>query len=99
LTCSRCSPTSTRRRWQYYGCGLVVPAEFSGRRMLDLGSGSGRDTYVLAQLVGPEGEVVGVDMTDEQLDTANAHLDWHRMRFGHRPSNVRLPQRLYREAR
>jgi ubiquinone/menaquinone biosynthesis C-methylase UbiE len=77
----------------------VVPAEFSGRRVLDLGSGSGRDTYVLAQLVGPEGEVVGVDMTDEQLDTANAHLDWHRMRFGHRQSNVRLPQRLYREAR
>src|SRR5262245_58342404 len=26
---------------QYYGCGLVVPAELSGRRVLDLGSGSG----------------------------------------------------------
>ena len=37
--------------------------------------GSGRDTYILAQLVGPDGEVVGVDMTDEQLATANAHLD------------------------
>ena len=35
--------------------------------MLDLGSGSGRDVYVIAQLVGPEGEVVGVDMTEEQL--------------------------------
>ena len=63
---------------KYYGCGIVVPAELRGRRVLDLGSGSGRDTYILAQLVGPEGEVVGVDMTDEQLATANAHLDWHR---------------------
>jgi SAM-dependent methyltransferase len=58
--------------------------------VLDLGSGSGRDTYILAQLVGPEGEVVGVDMTDEQLATANAHLDWHRMRFGQARSNVRF---------
>ena len=58
---------------KYYGCGIVVPAELKGRRVLDLGSGSGRDTYILAQLVGPEGEVVGVDMTEEQLATANAH--------------------------
>src|SRR6478752_291931 len=75
---------------KYYGCGIVVPAELKGRRVLDLGSGSGRDTYILAQLVGPEGEVVGVDMTDEQLATANAHLDWHRKRFGHARSNVRF---------
>jgi arsenite methyltransferase len=38
--------------------------------VLDLGSGSGRDTYILAQLVSPEREVVGVDKTDEQLETA-----------------------------
>ena len=37
---------------KYYGCGIVVPAELGGRRVLDLGSGSGRDTYILAQLVG-----------------------------------------------
>ena len=30
---------------KYYGCGIVVPAELKGRRVLDLGSGSGRDTY------------------------------------------------------
>ena len=75
---------------KYYGCGIVVPAELSGRRVLDLGSGSGRDTYILAQLAGPDGEVVGVDMTDEQLATAMAHLDWHRERFGNGRSNVRF---------
>ena len=68
---------------KYYGCGIVVPAELKGRRLLDLGSGSGRDTYILAQLVGNEGEVVGVDMTDEQLATANTHLAWHQERFGY----------------
>ena len=67
-------------RAKYYGCGIVVPAGASRRRVLDLGSGSGRDVYLMSQLVGPEGEVVGVDMTDEQLATANAHVDWHMRR-------------------
>jgi len=75
---------------KYYGCGIVVPAELGGLRVLDLGSGSGRDTYLLAQLVGASGEVVGVDMTDEQLATANAHLAWHQERFGYARSNVRF---------
>ncbi len=75
---------------KYYGCGLIAPSCLEGRRVLDLGSGSGRDAYILAQLVGPRGEVVGVDMTEEQLATANAHLDWHRERFGYQRSNVRF---------
>ena len=57
-------------RAKYYGCGIVVPAALRGARVLDLGSGSGRDVYLISQLVGPDGEVVGVDMTDEQLATA-----------------------------
>jgi arsenite methyltransferase len=73
---------------KYYGCGIVLPLELEGRRVLDLGSGSGRDVYILAQLVGSEGEVVGVDMTDEQLETANAHLSWHRERFGRAGSKI-----------
>ena len=36
------------------------------------------------------GEVVGVDMTDEQLATANAHIDWHRERFGYERGNVKF---------
>jgi arsenite methyltransferase len=73
---------------KYYGCGIVLPLELEGKRVLDLGSGSGRDVYILAQLVGSEGEVVGVDMTDEQLETANAHLSWHRERFGRAGSKI-----------
>ena len=39
-------------------------------RVLDLGSGSGRDAYVLAKLVGSSGHVVGIDITDEQIAVA-----------------------------
>lgn len=67
---------------RYYGCGLVCPPLLEGCRVLDLGSGSGRDVYALAQLVGATGEVIGVDMTDEQLTIANKHLDYHAAAFG-----------------
>ena len=33
-------------RAKYYGCGIVVPAALQGCRVLDLGSGSGRDVYI-----------------------------------------------------
>jgi SAM-dependent methyltransferase len=75
---------------RYYGCGLVAPSAIEGARILDLGSGSGQDAYLLAQLVGEHGEVVGVDTTPAQLAVANAHAEWHRERFGYARSNVRF---------
>ncbi len=68
----------------YYGCGLVIPELVEGMRVLDLGSGSGRDCFVLSKLVGERGSVVGVDMTDEQLAIANRHIDYHTKAFGAR---------------
>ena len=73
---------------RYYGCGLVCPPLLEGCRILDLGSGSGRDAYLLAQLVGASGEVVGVDMTPEQLDVARRHQAFHAEQFGY--ANVRF---------
>lgn len=73
---------------RYYGCGLVTPPLLQGCRVLDLGCGSGRDVYALAQLVGPTGEVVGVDMTDEQLAVARAHQAYHAQAFGY--ANVKF---------
>jgi SAM-dependent methyltransferase len=43
-----------------------------GERVVDLGCGAGIDSFIAAQLVGPEGAVVGIDMTPEMLDTARA---------------------------
>ena len=73
---------------RYYGCGLVCPDLLEGCKVLDLGSGAGRDVYALAQLVGANGEVVGVDMTDEQLAVAEQYRDWHSEKFGF--ENVRF---------
>src|SRR5215813_5266808 len=39
-----------------------------GERVVDLGSGGGFDCFVAAEQVGPNGRVVGVDITEEMLD-------------------------------
>ena len=75
---------------RYYGCGLVAPDLMEGLRVLDLGCGSGRDVYLLSRLVGERGDVVGVDMTAEQLAVAERHRDYHREQYGHARSNVRF---------
>jgi arsenite methyltransferase len=43
-----------------------------GERVLDLGSGGGFDCFIAARQVGPEGRVIGVDMTDEMLARSRA---------------------------
>ena len=52
---------------KYYGCGLVHPESLKGISICDLGCGAGRDCYVLSQLVGQQGSVVGVDFNEDQL--------------------------------
>lgn len=42
----------------------------SGERVLDVGSGAGMDSLIAAHLVGPTGQVIGVDMTTEMLAKA-----------------------------
>jgi SAM-dependent methyltransferase len=71
---------------KYYGCGLCLPDGIKGLSVLDLGCGAGRDVYIASQLVGAEGRVVGVDMTQEQLDVATKHKQYHAEKFGN--SNV-----------
>ncbi|MBT3139820.1 methyltransferase type 11 [Phaeobacter gallaeciensis] len=73
---------------RYYGCGLIAPLDLTGMRILDLGCGAGRDVYALAAMVGETGRVVGVDMTQAQLDVARAHEAYHAEAFGFAESNV-----------
>jgi SAM-dependent methyltransferase len=56
--------------------------------VLDLGCGAGRDAYLVSRLVGPNGRVIGVDMTAEQLATARRHQATQAERFGFARSNV-----------
>lgn len=73
---------------KFYGCGSPIPGELSGRVVLDLGCGTGRDVYLAAKLVGPRGHVIGVDMTAEQLAVASRHVDGQCSRFGYEKPNV-----------
>jgi SAM-dependent methyltransferase len=77
-------------RDRFYGCGAPLPPALRGATVLDLGSGCGRDCFLLSRLVGPDGRVIGVDMTPEQLDIAERHRDWHAARYGYASSNVRF---------
>lgn len=55
-----------------FGCGN--PLSFSevlpGQVVLDLGCGAGLDLLIAAEKVGPTGQVIGVDMTDEMIERA-----------------------------
>jgi SAM-dependent methyltransferase len=51
-----------------FSLGALKP----GERLVDLGSGGGFDCFIAAGQVGPEGQVVGVDMTEEMLKRSRA---------------------------
>lgn len=44
----------------------------AGAHVVDMGSGAGFDSLIAARLVGPDGQVVGVDMTPEMLEKSRA---------------------------
>ncbi len=73
---------------RFYGCGSPIPEAVEGCTVLDLGCGTGRDAYVVAKLVGPSGRVIGVDMTEEQIEVARRHVGTHMERFGFPEPNV-----------
>ena len=69
-----------------YGCG--DPSEWveKGDTVLDLGSGTGKICFIASQVVGPEGRVIGVDMTDAMLEVAERNTPIVAENIGH--SNV-----------
>ncbi len=79
---------------KFYGCGSPLPPALKGKTVLDLGCGTGRDCYVLSQLVGASGQVIGVDMTPKQLEMARKYIDYHMEQFGFKQPNVAFRQAL-----
>ena len=56
------------------GLGCGAPLNFAdlkiGETVVDLGSGAGIDAFLASKLVGNEGKVIGIDMTDRMLEKA-----------------------------
>jgi SAM-dependent methyltransferase len=57
------------------GCGnpTAIAELQEGETVLDLGSGSGFDCFLAANVVGAAGHVIGVDMTPEMIEKARAN--------------------------
>jgi ubiquinone/menaquinone biosynthesis C-methylase UbiE len=71
-----------------YGCGDPSIYVREGETVLDLGSGSGKACYILAQIVGVQGKVIGVDFNPPMLDLARKYqksigdqLGYHNVAF------------------
>jgi radical SAM/Cys-rich protein len=73
---------------RYYGCGSPIPFAIKGLKVLDIGCGTGLDCYILSKLVGSNGHVYGIDMTEEQIYIAKRHILPHTERFGYREPNL-----------
>jgi arsenite methyltransferase len=56
-----------------YGCGDPSAELKPDETVLDLGSGGGKICYIAAQVVGPKGRVIGIDMNDDMLGLARKY--------------------------
>lgn len=80
-----CCPVQYRREYldavpqeildRDYGCGDPTPFVREGETVLDLGSGGGKVCYILSQVVGPEGRVIGVDCNREMIGLARRYRE------------------------
>jgi ubiquinone/menaquinone biosynthesis C-methylase UbiE len=66
-----------------YGCGDPTRYLRKDEIVVDLGSGTGKICFIAAQIVGPNGKVIGVDMTDEMLEVARRNAPIVAERIGY----------------
>jgi ubiquinone/menaquinone biosynthesis C-methylase UbiE len=66
-----------------YGCGDPSRHVKPGETVLDLGSGTGKICFIAAQVVGPTGRVIGIDMTDDMLEVARRNAPIVAERLGY----------------
>jgi ubiquinone/menaquinone biosynthesis C-methylase UbiE len=72
-----------------YGCGDPSKYTQTGDTVLDLGSGAGKICYILAQKVGKDGAVIGVDFNDTMLNLARKYQDEMAEKIGHANTEFR----------
>ena len=90
---SLCCPTSYDKNYldilpqeiidKDYGCGDPTRYVAPGETVVDLGSGGGKNCYILAQKVGAAGKIIGVDFNDEMLALARKYREEIGNRLGY----------------
>ena len=75
---------------KFYGCGSPIPLCIDGLKVLDVGCGTGRDCYIMSKLVGEDGFVNGIDMTENQLAVAKRYIEDQTRQFAFTKPNVRF---------
>ena len=61
-------------------CEMLLPDQLVGKRVLDLGCRRGKGACKIADLVGPDGAVLGVDPSEAYVEAARAYVAEHQMR-------------------
>lgn len=89
-----CCPTSYNSKYlaiipeeileKDYGCGDPSKYVLEGETVLDLGSGGGKLVYIMAQVVGKKGRVIGVDMNGEMLALARKYENDMESKLGYK---------------
>ena len=73
---------------RYVGCGLNIPELWPKLKVLELGSGCGRDGLFMSKLVGQNGKIIGIDMGEDRVSN-DARLSNTR---DHRPFMLVTPK-------
>lgn len=76
----------------FHEFGAPMPPLMEGCTVLDLCCGTGRDTYLAAQLVGEQGKVIGLEPNAARLAVAQKYLDKEIAQFGYTACNVEFVQ-------
>ncbi|MGE0645290.1 MAG: methyltransferase domain-containing protein [Nitrospira sp.] len=79
-----------------YGCGTPAGLQTvkAGETVLDIGSGGGIDCFEASRLVGPSGQVIGLDMTDTMLEISRKNAAVVATNLGYSRSNVQFRKGL-----
>ena len=67
-----------------YGCGDPTKYVKKNDVVLDLGSGSGKNAFICAQIIGRSGKVIGVDQNKDMLNLSRSAIDYVANKIGYK---------------
>jgi trans-aconitate methyltransferase len=94
--CRDIDPNYVRRDLEEDLTAYFAREDFSGKRILDFGCGSGASSMVLARMF-PDARITGIELEEKLLEIARARLSFYQyanVEFHLSPSGMEIPQRI-----